>query len=99
MIAFLTQQQPPPNAPEFGAATPVGLVVILVLFVATGLLVKSMNTHLKKVPESFGEPDAADQDADGGATRDPAGGTTPDPAAGRASDSDSDSGPKTATPQ
>lgn len=49
-------QQPPPNAPEFGGSSPVGLVVILTLFVVTFFLVRSMNKHLKKVPASFEPP-------------------------------------------
>lgn len=52
MISYLTQQ-PPPNAPEFGGSSPIGLVVILALFVVTFFLVRSMNKHLKKVPASF----------------------------------------------
>jgi hypothetical protein len=63
MMIYLTQQQPPPNAPEFGGSSPIGLVVILALFVVTFFLVRSMNKHLKKVPASFEPPDeqAADQ--------------------------------------
>lgn len=90
MIAFLAQQQPPPNAPEFGGSSPIGLVVILALFVVTFLLVRSMNTHLKKVPESFDEP-AAD--------RDPEAGGGPEHTPDSTRDSDTDNGPKTATPQ
>ncbi len=63
MIVFLAQQQPPPNAPEFGGSSPIGLVVILSLFIVTFLLVRSMNKHLKKVPASFEQSDdqAGDQ--------------------------------------
>lgn len=45
--------EPPPGQPEFGKASPVALVVILMLGLATVLLIVSMTRHLKKVPASF----------------------------------------------
>jgi hypothetical protein len=59
--------QPPSSAPDpggqgedFGKAAPVGLVVLLLFFLAVALLVRSMNKHLRRVPKSFdndgGEP-------------------------------------------
>lgn len=59
--------QPPSPAPDpggqgedFGKAAPVGLVVLLLFFLAVALLVRSMNKHLRRVPKSFdkdgGEP-------------------------------------------
>jgi len=51
---------PPGKGEEFGKASPVGLVVLVVLFLATILLVRSMNKHLRKVPPSF---DTTDFDA------------------------------------
>jgi len=56
-----SQDQPPPNAPEFGGSSPIGLVVIVLLFIAMGFLVRSMNKHLRKWPASFDEPDQAEQ--------------------------------------
>lgn len=66
------EQQPPPNAPEFGGSSPIGLVVIVLLFIAMAFLIRSMNKHLRKVPASFdqpeqaqtaaGQPDSADAD-------------------------------------
>jgi hypothetical protein len=50
---------PPGKGEEFGKASPVGLVVLVVLFLATILLVRSMNKHLRKVPASFDEPDSS----------------------------------------
>ncbi len=50
--------EPPPGQPEFGKASPVALVVILALGLATVLLIVSMTRHLKKVPDSFDPPDA-----------------------------------------
>jgi hypothetical protein len=57
----------PPPAPgpdpggqgeDFGKAAPVALVVLLLFFLAVALLVRSMNKHLRRVPESF-EDDSA----------------------------------------
>ncbi len=51
------------NGPDFGKASPVGLLVVVLLLIATLLLLRSMNRQLKKVPESFDpkhpEPDQA----------------------------------------
>jgi hypothetical protein len=57
----LAQEQPPPNAPEFGGSSPIGLVVIVLLFIAMFFLIRSMNTHLRKVPASFDKPDEAER--------------------------------------
>ena len=68
-VAVLAQDPAPPpgQGEEFGKASPIGLVVLVLLFLATILLVRSMNKQLRKVPASFDEPDG---------TRDPA---TPNP--------------------
>ncbi len=51
------------NGPDFGKASPLGLLVVVLLLIATLLLLRSMNRQLKKVPESFDpkhpEPDQA----------------------------------------
>ncbi|CAM3313970.1 hypothetical protein BST27_26790 [Mycobacterium intermedium] len=57
------------NGPDFGKASPVGLLVVVLLVIATLFLLRSMNRQLKKVPESFDrqhpEPDqAADEGTD-----------------------------------
>ncbi|QJY44404.1 hypothetical protein [Pseudonocardia broussonetiae] len=63
--------EPPPGEPEFGKASPVALVVILLLGLATFFLIRSMTKHLKKVPASFDpEPQG---DADGSSSGDAAG--------------------------
>jgi hypothetical protein len=38
---------------DVGKAGPFGLLLIVVLLIAVGLLVRSMSTHLKRVPRSF----------------------------------------------
>ena len=61
-IALVLAQNPVPPADkgeEFGKASPIGLVVILVLLVATVFLVRSMTKHIRRVPASF-DPPAAD---------------------------------------
>ncbi|MET0188864.1 MAG: hypothetical protein ABW212_07710 [Pseudonocardia sediminis] len=55
---------PPGKGPEFGNSSPVGLVVVLLLLIATVVLIRSMSRRIKRLPESF---DPADQ-ADGPAT-------------------------------
>ncbi|OBK15644.1 hypothetical protein [Mycobacterium sp. 1245852.3] len=65
------QADGPPRhtGPDFGKASPVGLLVVVLLVIATLFLIRSMNRQLKKVPESFDpkhpEPDqAADEGTD-----------------------------------
>ncbi|MGC4962298.1 hypothetical protein [Gordonia sp. DT101] len=60
----LADQQP--EGPEFGKASPLALLIIIVLLVATALLIRSMNSQLKKLPKTFDaehpEPDQAFDD-------------------------------------
>lgn len=51
-------EPPPGRGPEFGKASPVALVVILLLAAATIVLLRSMTVRIKRLPESFEEPDA-----------------------------------------
>jgi len=60
-------EPPPGKGDEFGKASPVGLVVIVLLFLATIVLIRSMNKHLRRVPASFDEP-AATPPVDGRST-------------------------------
>lgn len=67
LIAGLLADDAPRNTgPDFGKASPLGLVVIVILLLGTFLLVWSMNQHLKKLPDSFDpehpEPDQAADD-------------------------------------
>ncbi len=57
---------PQNHGPDFGKASPVGLLVVVLLVIATLLLIRSMNRQLKKVPKSFDlKPDqAADEGTD-----------------------------------
>lgn len=70
VVAVLAQDPAPPpgKGAEFGKASPIGLVVLVLLFLATIVLVRSMNKQLRKVPASFDEPDGAPDPATPDAT-------------------------------
>jgi hypothetical protein len=61
--ALLADEVPRDTGPDFGKASPFGLVVVVILLICTFCLVWSMNRHLKKLPASFDrehpEPDQA----------------------------------------
>ena len=65
IVGLLAQDEPRETGPEFGKASPFGLLVIALLLVGTFLLVWSMNRHLRKLPKSFEDPDETDLDAKG----------------------------------
>ena len=85
-VITLLADEPRNTGPEFGKATPLGLLVTVALLIGTFALVWSMNRHLRKLPESFDrehpEPDqaadegTADDSADG--SGDGAANSTPD---------------------
>ena len=59
-LAVLADGTPHNTGPDFGKASPLGLLVVVLLLIATLLLLRSMNRQLKKVPKSFDpEPDQA----------------------------------------
>jgi hypothetical protein len=62
-VITLLADEPRNTGPEFGKATPLGLLVTVALLVGTFALVWSMNRHLRKLPDSFDrehpEPDQA----------------------------------------
>jgi hypothetical protein len=67
VVQLLAEDPPKNTGPEFGKASPLGLVVVVLLLIGTVLLVWSMNKQLKKLPESFDEEHPEpDQDADDG---------------------------------
>ncbi|MDI3315356.1 MAG: hypothetical protein QJR12_14120 [Mycobacterium sp.] len=49
------QADGPPGrtGPDFGKASPVGLLIIVLLLLGTVFLIRSMNRHLRKIPKSF----------------------------------------------
>ena len=68
-VALVAQ---PPTRPEdpggqgedFGKSSPVGLLVLLLFFVAVAFLVRSMTKHLKRVPASFDPPESEESKQD-----------------------------------
>lgn len=56
MITLLAEE-PSTTGPDFGKASPVGLLVVVLLLLAVFALVWSMNRHLKKIPQSFDTPE------------------------------------------
>ena len=92
LVLAQNPEPPPGKGEEFGKASPVGLVVIVLLFLATVLLVRSMTKHLRKVPASFDEPTGPA--ADGSAPEAGQGaGTAPGIATGTRSGDDPADGP------
>lgn len=67
-LAELQADGAPRNpGPDFGKASPSGLLVVVLLLLAVGFLVRSMNRQLKKVPTSFDvEPDQPSSGSDPG---------------------------------
>ena len=66
VVGLLAQDAPRDTGPDFGKASPFGLLIVVLLLIGTFLLVWSMNRHLRKLPESFDrehpEPDQAADD-------------------------------------
>ena len=54
-FALLAAEQQLPE--DVGKAGPIGLLLIVLLLIAVALLVRSMTTHLKRVPRSFDTDD------------------------------------------
>jgi len=64
-LTALLADGPSKTGPDFGKASPIGLLIVVLLLFGVFALVWSMNKHLKKIPASFDGPGAAD-DATGG---------------------------------
>ncbi|VEG57382.1 Uncharacterised protein [Mycolicibacterium aurum] len=58
MTGVLAQEGPRQTGPDFGKASPFGLIIVILLLIAVFLLVWSMNKHLRKLPKSFDTEDA-----------------------------------------
>lgn len=65
-LTLLAEEQPRNTGPDFGKASPVGLLIVVLLLIGTFFLGWSMNRHLKRLPERFDrehpEPDQAVDD-------------------------------------
>jgi hypothetical protein len=76
--AVLVLADPPKNTgPDFGKASPFGLLIVVILLICVFVLVWSMNRHLKKLPKSF-DSEPVDGEAIGAATTDDGAGAEPD---------------------
>jgi len=64
IIGLLAQDPPRQTGPDFGKASPFGLLVIVLLLIGTFGLVWSMNRHLRKLPKSFDEPGETSDEQD-----------------------------------
>jgi hypothetical protein len=66
IAGLLADEAPKDTGPDFGKASPFGLLIVVLLLIGTFLLVRSMNRHLKQLPKSFdGRNPAPDRVADG----------------------------------
>jgi hypothetical protein len=53
VVGLLADEAPRDTGPDFGKASPFGLLIVVLLMVGTFFLIWSMNRHLKKLPKSF----------------------------------------------
>jgi F0F1-type ATP synthase assembly protein I len=65
-IGLLADDAPRDTGPDFGKASPFGLVIIVLLLIGTFALVWSMNRHLRKLPKSFDNDEAEDPKSEPG---------------------------------
>jgi hypothetical protein len=67
LLTVIADGTPRNHGPDFGKASPLGLLVVVLLVIATVFLVRSMNKQLRKVPKSFDRDNPElDQAADEG---------------------------------
>jgi len=59
-LTTLLAEDPTKTGPDFGKASPVGLLIVVLLLFSVFALVWSMNRHLRKIPASFDGLDGAD---------------------------------------
>ena len=65
-VAVLVADPQKPKGPEFGKSGPLGIAVIVALLAVTFLLIRSMNKHVKNLPESFDDEAPGEGDEAGG---------------------------------
>jgi len=61
-MMLLAEEGPRNSGPDFGKASPIGLLFLVLLLISVLLLGKSMTKQLRKVPESFDDVPEADPD-------------------------------------
>ena len=77
-LTTLLADGPTKTGPDFGKASPVGLLIVVLLLFGVFALVWSMNRHLKKIPATFDVLDSADGATDDRPEADGAGSETAD---------------------
>jgi len=63
VMSLLAQDGPRQTGPDFGKASPFGLIVVVLLLIGTFALVWSMNRHLRRLPKSFEPENPGTEDA------------------------------------
>ena len=71
IVGLLADEAPRDTGPDFGKASPFGLLIVVLLLIGLFLLVRSMNRHLKRVPDSFDRDDTEPDQAEGDGTAEP----------------------------
>ncbi|MEU5691595.1 hypothetical protein [Actinosynnema sp. NPDC020468] len=59
-----TDKDPGGQQEDFGKSSPLGLVLLVLFFIAVFFLVRSMNKHLRKLPASFDKPEPSTDTAE-----------------------------------
>ncbi|WP_193560291.1 hypothetical protein [Tsukamurella sputi] len=98
-VAILAQDPQKPKGPEFGKSGPLGLAVIVALLAVTFLLIRSMNKHVKNLPESFDDEAPGEGDEAGGTEHRAIDGAASDGASVPRSDGAPSSGPEADPPK
>jgi hypothetical protein len=68
IAGLLADEAPKDTGPDFGKASPVGLLIVILLLIGTFVLVWSMNRRLKRLPQSFDREDREPDQAAGEGT-------------------------------
>ena len=87
-LTTLLADGPSKTGPDFGKASPVGLLIVVLLLFGVFALVWSMNRHLKKIPASFDGLNSADGAADDRRNADGAGAESADGAGAESAEAD-----------
>ena len=53
IVGLLADEAPKDTGPDFGKASPFGLLIVVLLLIGTFLLVRNMNKRLNRLPQSF----------------------------------------------
>ena len=68
IVGLLADEAPRDTGPDFGKASPFGLLIVVLLLIGVFLLIRSMNRHLRRLPGSFDRDDTEPDQAEGDGT-------------------------------